>query len=824
MEIPATDPHSISTPMCHDDKGIHSDDHAIRHVDRERGSNPNSTMEVPTTDTSSTPTSICHAVEGIQVDGDAMHNSDDETGSTPTKIQVKVKIVISPQGNNQYYVPTCDPLLKPYVNQYFSSLEDGIEFYRRYAANCGFDVRLGTTKRARDLSITNKYVYCSREGEKYTPAAPKVNDVQVDKQKKRERPTTRLGCRARIQLTSSTNSTYIVKKFEEQHNHELCSERYKHFLKTNRNMNPGHQKFLMTCAKVNMGPLKSYRLYKEMVGGYSNIGCTSVEFKTCNRDLKAYAKGCDAQMILNNLFNKRELSNAFFFEYDTDDKDQLTRLFWADPISRRNYAAFGDVVSFDATYSTNRYNLIFAPFTGLDNHRRIVTFGSGLLSKEDTESYAWLLGKFKECMGRTPLMIITDQDLGMRNAIERVLPSTRHRYCMWHIDKKITERVPHCKNPNSSFRKKINEVIWSDVIEPVEFEKAWGDVITEFALNNHIWLGKIFEVRHKWIPAYFRDDPLSGLFRTTSASESVNSFFDRFLNRCSNLVEFFMQYDTALAAQRHAQDQLNSETTISIPTMKTPLPFERHALAIYTKKIFFQVQDAIADACFTCRILSIFDDGLSCVYKIGDASESTFDVVYDSTEDSYTCSCKKYVRMGLLCCHIFLLFKDKKVSSIPDKYILNRWTKNAIRNVSLAAENNITEYDNPLEEHKTVLGQLYSEFYHCVGVYDDDTETLRSIMLYLKDRREAASNKDTSFTSQSTKRRLFQNHLAAEVPDFVKIHPPALVHNKGSGKRIKSAAEIAIENSKKPLRLCRKCNQRTTHDSRNCDKFAGDAN
>ncbi|KAL3651097.1 hypothetical protein CASFOL_007500 [Castilleja foliolosa] len=465
MEIPATDPHSISTPMCHDDKGIHSDDHAIRHVDRERGSNPNSTMEVPTTDTSSTPTSICHAVEGIQVDGDAMHNSDDETGSTPTEIQVKVKIVISPQGNNQYYVPTCDPLLKPYVNQYFSSLEDGIEFYRRYAANCGFDVRLGTTKRARDLSITNKYVYsllensrlprnfteehnflgnteefteeyiyrgiyrgnissvkcfsvefscdCSREGEKYTPAAPKVNDVQVDKQKKRERPTTRLGCRARIQLTSSTNSTYIVKKFEEQHNHELCSERYKHFLKTNRNMNPGHQKFLMTCAKVNMGPLKSYRLYKEMVGGYSNIGCTSVEFKNCNRDLKAYAKGCDAQMILNNLFNKRELSNAFFFEYDTDDKDQLTRLFWADPISRRNYAAFGDVVSFDATYSTNRYNLIFAPFTGLDNHRRIVTFGSGLLSKEDTESYAWLLGKFKECMGRTPLMIITDQDLGM---------------------------------------------------------------------------------------------------------------------------------------------------------------------------------------------------------------------------------------------------------------------------------------------------------------------------------------------------------------------------------------------------------------------------
>ncbi|KAL3654560.1 hypothetical protein CASFOL_001545 [Castilleja foliolosa] len=135
-------------------------------------------MEVPPTDHPSTSTPICHEGEGIH--GDAIHHIDAETGSTPTQIQLKVKIVISPR-NSQYYIPTCDPVLKPYVNQRFSSVDDGIEFYRRYAANCGFDIRLGTTSRARDGSISNKYVYCSREGEKYCPAAPKVNDVQVDK-------------------------------------------------------------------------------------------------------------------------------------------------------------------------------------------------------------------------------------------------------------------------------------------------------------------------------------------------------------------------------------------------------------------------------------------------------------------------------------------------------------------------------------------------------------------------------------------------------------------------------------------------------------------
>lgn len=31
--------------------------------------------------------------------------------------------------------------------------------------------------------------------------------------------------------------------------------------------------------------------------------------------------------------------------------------------------------------------MIFAPFTGKDNHGRAVTFGAGLLSKEDADSF-----------------------------------------------------------------------------------------------------------------------------------------------------------------------------------------------------------------------------------------------------------------------------------------------------------------------------------------------------------------------------------------------------------------------------------------------------
>lgn len=42
---------------------------------------------------------------------------------------------------------------------------------------------------------------------------------------------------------------------------------------------------------------------------------------------------------------------------------------------------------------------------------------------------------------------------------------------------------------------------------------------------------------------------MSGLFRKTSMSESMNSFFGNFANAKANLVEFFMHFDSAMEKQ-----------------------------------------------------------------------------------------------------------------------------------------------------------------------------------------------------------------------------------------------------------------------------------
>jgi hypothetical protein len=73
-------------------------------------------------------------------------------------------------------------------------------------------------------------------------------------------------------------------------------------------------------------------------------------------------------------------------------------VFLADARSRISYEYFGDVITFDTTYLTNRYNMSFAPFVGVDHHGQSIFFGVGLLSNEDTNTFVWFFEAWLKCM------------------------------------------------------------------------------------------------------------------------------------------------------------------------------------------------------------------------------------------------------------------------------------------------------------------------------------------------------------------------------------------------------------------------------------------
>ena len=90
-------------------------------------------------------------------------------------------------------------------------------------------------------------------------------------------------------------------------------------------------------------------------------------------------------------------------------------MFWVDGATRKAYAeAYHDCISFDATYLTNMYSMLFAPFIGINRHGQSIMLGCGFVRQELASSYDWLFDAFLEAMdGLAPDNIITDQDVAM---------------------------------------------------------------------------------------------------------------------------------------------------------------------------------------------------------------------------------------------------------------------------------------------------------------------------------------------------------------------------------------------------------------------------
>jgi hypothetical protein len=71
--------------------------------------------------------------------------------------------------------------------------------------------------------------------------------------------------------------------------------------------------------------------------------------------------------------------------------------------------------------------------------------------------------------GKAPTLILTDEDASMRVAISIVLLDTKHRLCMWHIMKKLPEKIDAHLLHDDEFRKMTNSCVrGSESIE--EFE------------------------------------------------------------------------------------------------------------------------------------------------------------------------------------------------------------------------------------------------------------------------------------------------------------------------------------------------------------------
>lgn len=102
-------------------------------------------------------------------------------------------------------------------------------------------------------------------------------------------------------------------------------------------------------------------------------------FENYRRDQCVLVEGQDSKLMVSHFDGEKKKNHVFHYVVDVDEEGRLKSFFWCDTISRCSYAFFGDVVVLDATYKTNKYEMKFVPFIGVNHHGQKIIFCYGLI-------------------------------------------------------------------------------------------------------------------------------------------------------------------------------------------------------------------------------------------------------------------------------------------------------------------------------------------------------------------------------------------------------------------------------------------------------------
>ncbi|KAL7251562.1 hypothetical protein ACSBR1_013408 [Camellia fascicularis] len=109
--------------------------------------------------------------------------------------------------------------------------------------------------------------------------------------------------------------------------------------------------------------IRSSRQGDNETGGHEHLSFTEKDCRNYIEKMRRLRLGTsNAEAILTYFTKMQNKNSSFFYVKDLDDDGRLQNVFWAVARSRAAYESFGDVVSFDSTYLTKKYDMPFALF------------------------------------------------------------------------------------------------------------------------------------------------------------------------------------------------------------------------------------------------------------------------------------------------------------------------------------------------------------------------------------------------------------------------------------------------------------------------------
>ncbi|KAL6646596.1 hypothetical protein ACP70R_015673 [Stipagrostis hirtigluma subsp. patula] len=567
------------------------------------------------------------------------------------------------------------PILVPQVGMEFSNSDDAWMFWVTYGGNTGFEVRKRyTNKRKHDGKVTSCRYVCSNEGHR-------LEDPR-DHLTKCPRAETRTDCQVRMGLVlDRKKGIYKVSELVLEHNHILHSRETLHLMATQRKISELQAFEIEAADDSGIGPKAAHELANRQVGGQLNLSYTLRDHKNYLRSKRqremAYGQ---AGSMLKYFQDKIAENPSFQYALQMDCEEQIANIFWVDAKMVTDYAHFGDVVTFDTTFGTNKESRPFGVFVGFNHFRETVVFGAALMYDETFKSFKWLFETFlKAHNGKQPKTFYTDQDSAMGKAVEEVFLEAWHGLCTFHIMQNAIKHLPQPRNEENEDSNILSDfsACMYEYEDKNKFEEEFKIMRTK--AHKQTWLDSIYKLKEKWAECYMKDI-FTLRMRSTQLSESLNNDLKIHFKSDFDILRFFKHFERVVQGKRN--NELNSEfdSRTKLPRVKIRTPMLLQASKLYTPIIFEAFQGEYERSMTACT--KVVDGNNQYLVAIGSLDENLtledeYKVIGNPLEQTAMCSCGQFNRIGILCGHALKVLDLMNIKSLPPQYVLKRWTRKA---------------------------------------------------------------------------------------------------------------------------------------------------
>ncbi|XP_074299899.1 protein FAR-RED IMPAIRED RESPONSE 1-like [Silene latifolia] len=531
-----------------------------------------------------------------------------------------------------------------------------------------------------------------------------------------------IGCNAKFNA-KEFEGRWRYTKVELGHNHDLNPEDVR-YLRAYRKLPKEVERRVLINDEAGIRPSRSYLAEAVKNHGFQNLSYLEKDVRNfLQKKRQEKLAGPDSIAMYHYFMKSMKESDNFFFMLDLERDGRLRNVMWVDARSRAAYKDFCDAVGLDTTYLNNKYEMSFAPFIGINHHGQTILLGCALLSREDTESFRWLLRTWVDCMGVAPRAIITDQSIPITKAVELEMPNTRHRWCLWHIMEKQHKKLKNYKDFEKIKAAMANCVY--DSMSVGEFEVGWKNFVDEFGLAKNAWLYTLYKDRRRWVPPFVNDCFWAGM-STTQRNEGVNAFFKHYVNSKTSLKQFVLKYDLALGSKCDKERLLDHQSKYTSYKILTKFAAERVFQPIYTHYAFQRVMEEVRGCLYTTPSIFADEEDYS-EYKVEDTREFgdlaiekrvEYMVRLDKRTNHVQCSCNVFEMRGIMCRHTVKILYDCGVQQIPDLYIVRRWRKDIDRPYTRVK----VPYYNPVKSEIVARYEKMQEEFEKVAIKAMNTE------------------------------------------------------------------------------------------------------